>query len=148
VRRATDLSEERKEQIDRTIKDCFDCNDERVKIAHGRLEPRADGSVEIVHVKVDRGGVKGKDPVIWSLNDWSKNTKDLIKLADELRKFQNELKTIKIQIPMESTLGWLTSGFDQGPILHRQRISNALVDGALSGQLGWSPGAPTDEPKK
>jgi hypothetical protein len=41
----TELSKERKEQIDSTISDCFRCNDDRVKIAHGRLEPRADGSV-------------------------------------------------------------------------------------------------------
>src|SRR5215475_13414072 len=67
----TELSKERKEQVDSTLSNCFTCNDDRIKIAHGRLEPRADGSVAIVHVKVDRGGLKGRDPIIWSLADWT-----------------------------------------------------------------------------
>ena len=132
-----------------TERSCFDCNDERVKIAHGRLEPRADGSVEIVHVKVDSKGIKGRDPIIWSPSDWIEKTKKLTKLAEGLRSLQQELKTIKIPIPTESTLGWLTSGFDQGPIIHRQRMSPALL-AAISGPQGWSPGPPPDDeqPKK
>jgi hypothetical protein len=140
----TELSNERKEQIDSTISDCFTCNDDRVKIAHGRLEPHDDGSVEIVHVKVDRGGVKGKEPIIWSPDDWIKKTEDLIKLAKELEKFREELKTIKIQNPVESTLGWLTRWDDSGQII-RQGSPAALLAAALSGPQGWSPGPPPDD---
>ena len=133
----TELSKERKEQIDSTISDCFTCNDDRVKIAHGRLEPGADGSVAIVYVKVDRGGVKGKNPIIWSPTDWTEKTKKLTKLADELRDFQKELKTIKIQIPTD--LGWLTRWDNSTHIIHRQR-NVALLDSGPS----WVPGPPSE----
>ena len=133
----TELSKERKEQINSTISDCFRCNNDRVKIAHGRLEPRADGSVAIVHVKVDGGVVKGKDPIIWSPTDWAEKTQKLTKLADELRHFQKELKTIKIQI--ESTLGWLTI-WDDPLIIHRQQRNAALLDSGPS----WVPGPPSE----
>ena len=133
----TELSKERKEQIDSTISDCFTCNDERVKIAHGRLEPGADGSVAIVHVKADRGGVKGKNPIIWSPTDWTEKTKELTKLADELHDFQKELKTIKIQIPTE--LGWLTRWDDSAHIIHRQQRNVALLDSGPN----WVPGPPS-----
>ncbi len=133
----TELSKERKEQIDSTISDCFTCNDDRVKIAHGRLEPGADGSVAIVYIKVERGGVKGKNPIIWSPTDWTEKTKKLTKLADELRDFQKELKTIKIQIPTE--LGWLTRWDDSAHITHRQR-NVALLDSGPS----WVPGPPSE----
>jgi hypothetical protein len=139
----TELSEERKKQIGRVISDCFTCNQERVKIAHGRLEPRSDGSVAIVHVKVDKGKVKGKVPIIWSPTDWTENTKNLTKLADELRNFQQELKTIKIQIPTESTLGWLTNFWDDAHIIQRQRWAAAMAGS------NWVPGPPPEtEPKK
>jgi hypothetical protein len=146
----TELSKERKEQIDSTISDCFTCNDDRVKIAHGRLEPHDDGSVEIVHVKVDRRGVEGKEPLICSLDDWINKTENLLKLADELEKFREELKTIKIQNPVESTLGWLTRWDDSGQIIHRQGSPAVLLAAALSGPQGWSPGPPPDDeqPKK
>ena len=132
----TELSKERKEQIDSTISDCFTCNDDRVKIAHGRLEPGADGSVAIVYIKVERGGVKGKNPIIWSPTDWTEKTKKLTKLADELRDFQKELKTIKIQIPTE--LGWLTR-WDDSAHINRQR-NVALLDSGPS----WVPGPPSE----
>ena len=94
----TELSNEQKEQINGTISACLACNIERVKLAHGRLEPRADGSVAIVHLKVDKNaGVKGKDPVVWSPTEWTKQTTTLTKLASQLRNFQKELKTIKLQ---------------------------------------------------
>jgi hypothetical protein len=136
----TELSKERKERIDRTISDCFECNNDRVKIAHGRLEPRADGSVAIVYVKVGGGEVKGKEPIIWSSADWAEKTKKLTELADELRNFQKELKTIKIQVPPESTLGWLsTSNWDEhNPIFHRRRMAPVL-EAALSGSGGGPP---------
>jgi hypothetical protein len=137
----TELSKERKEQIDSTISDCFKCNDDRVKIAHGRLEPRADGSVAIVHVKVDRGGVKGKTPIIWSPSDWTEKTKKLTKLADELRDFQKELKTIKIQIPTE--LGWLNRWDNSAHIIDRQRNVALLEFGS-----NWVPRPPSEEPKQ
>jgi hypothetical protein len=137
----TELSKERKEQIDSTISDCFRCNNDRVKIAHGRLEPRPDGSVAIVHVKVDGGVVKGKEPIIWSPTDWTDKTQKLTNLADELRNFQKELKTIKIQI--ESTLGWLTR-WDDPLIIHRQQRNAALLDSGSN----WVPGPPPEEPKQ
>jgi hypothetical protein len=142
----TELSRERKKQIDKTISDCFACNDDRVKIAHGRLEPRIDGSVAIVYVKVDRGGVKGKDPIIWSPTDWTERTNRLTMLAAELRNFQNELKTIEIQIPTEAMLGWLGSSDYQGGTIHRHGTPAVLI-AALSGP-NWVPGPPLDEPKK
>ena len=134
----TELSKERKEQIDSTILDCFTCNDDRVKIAHGRLEHGTDGSVAIVYVKVERGGVKGKNPIVWRPTDWTEKTKKLTKLADELRDFQKELKTIKIQIPTE--LGWLTRWDDPAHIIHRQR-NVVLLDSGPS----WVPGPPSGD---
>jgi hypothetical protein len=142
----TELSKEQKDQIDGTISDCFKCNDDRVKIAHGHLEPRADGSVKIGYMTVDRGGVKGEDPIIWSLNDWAGKTKELTRLADELRNFQKELKTIKIQIP---DLGFLSiSNWDeQSPTIQSLRRSKAVEAAVLSGSSGVA-GSPPEERKK
>jgi hypothetical protein len=96
---------------------------------------------QIVHVRVERDEVKGKNPIIWSPTDWTEKTKKLTKLADELRDFQKELKNIKIQIPTE--LGWLTRWDDSAHIIHRQR-NVALMDSGPS----WVPGPPSEEPKK
>jgi hypothetical protein len=135
----TGLSEERKRQIDSVISDCYTCNDERVKIAHGRLEPHDDGSVEIVYMKVDRGGFKGRDPIIWSPTNWTNNTNKLTKLADELRNFQKELKNIEIQVPT-AILGWLRE-WDDSAQIHRQRNA-ALLDSGPT----FVPGPSPDEP--
>ena len=70
-------------------------------------------------------------------------TDQLTKLAEELRSFQKELQTIKIQIPKESTLGWLSYSSDMSPTIHRQRISDVL----LSGGSNWVP-RPPDETEK
>jgi hypothetical protein len=107
----TELSEKQKKQIDKTITGCFECNGDRKMLAHGRLEPHADGSVAIVHIKIDKKEVKGKEPVIWSPGDWTSKTARLVKLADELRSFHEGVKTIAIDTPTGSTLGWLTSQF-------------------------------------
>jgi hypothetical protein len=128
----TELSPERKEKIGKTISHLLDCNERhRVKLAHGRLQPRDDGSVEIVHLKVEKDGLRGKDPVIWSPKDWTDNTNKLTKLVDELRSFQQELKTLKI-VPTASTLGWLTKWDDSGQITHRQSVAAVLLSSGPS----------------
>jgi hypothetical protein len=139
----TELSQERKEQIDKTMSDCFKCNDDRVKLAHGRLEPRADGSVAIVKLRLAGGELKGRDPTIWSPTDCIEKSNKLTELADELRNFQKELSTIKIQVPT----GWLSISDDRSAVAQGQRASAALIAAAFSGSK-WVPRPPSDETKK
>jgi hypothetical protein len=93
-----ELSKRQKQQIEQTINELFSCNTDRVIIAHAKLRPRQDGSVEMEHTKVDRGMLKRRSQ-IWSKEDLIEKTEKLKKLAERLRLFQSELKTFKIAIP-------------------------------------------------
>jgi hypothetical protein len=69
----------------------------------------------------------------------------LAELADGLRNFQNELKTIKIRI--ESTLGWLTRWDDSVQIIHHRQRMAAHAALTASGS-NWTPVPLPDEPQK
>jgi hypothetical protein len=62
-----EASEGWKAKVEATIKRVFDCNQhDRVPLAHSLLQPNADGSVDLVRLKIDHGKVKGREGVKWS----------------------------------------------------------------------------------
>jgi hypothetical protein len=92
--------------VESTIKRVFTCNDDRVRLAHSLLQPNADGSVELVRLKLDEGKIKGKDGVTWSRNDFAEKIQRANELADELKALNGELRTFTYTI---SNLDWITS---------------------------------------
>jgi hypothetical protein len=107
----SEASAEWKAKVEATIKRVFDCNDNRVLLAHSLLRPNADGSVVFVHLKNVKGEVRGKDGVKWSQDDFGEKIQRLNKLADELESLNRELGTLKYVIP---DLGWI-SGWMPSP---------------------------------
>jgi hypothetical protein len=122
--KGSELSKEQKQTIERTIKRIFSCNDDRVKLAHGRLQPKSNGSIELVHTKVVQGKLK-KVGETWSQADFNIKTENLKKLAEELRGFQNELQRITIKLPEGAAIDWTTN---YANILYQRPLSPAVID--------------------
>jgi hypothetical protein len=102
----SEASAEWKAKVEATVKRVLDCNNQdRVPIAHSLLQPNADGSVELVRLKIDGGKVKGRESKItWSQKDFREKTQRLDTLAEELKALNGELQTFKYEIP--PNLGW------------------------------------------
>jgi hypothetical protein len=81
-------------------------NDDRVRLAYSLLQPNADGSVDLVRLRIDRGKVTGRDGVTWSRDEFAAKIQYLNALAEELRSLNGELRTFNT-IP---DLGWMPSG--------------------------------------
>ena len=123
----SEASAEWKAKVETTIKCVFDCNNNnRVPLAHSLLQPNADGSVDLVHLKIDKKGkVQGKNGVKWSQGDFREKIQRLNKLADELELLNRELRTFKYVIP-DLDLGWMGMMTPQGiPHALLATISNA-----------------------
>jgi hypothetical protein len=120
----SEASAEWKAKVEATIKRVFDCNtNDRVPLAHPLLQPNADGSVDLVRLKIDRGKVQGKNGVKWSQVAFGEKIQRLNKLADELESLNRELRTLKYAIP---DLGWMPSGNFEG-MMSPQGIPTALL---------------------
>jgi len=104
----SEASAEWKAKVETTIKCVFDCNNNnRVPLAHSLLQPNADGSVDLVHLKIDKKGkVQGKNGVKWSQGDFREKIQRLNKLADELESSNRKLRTFKVGIP-DLDFGWM-----------------------------------------
>ena len=95
-------------KVEATIKRVFECNtNDRVPLAHSLLQPNADGSVDLVRLKIDKGELQGKNGVKWSKVDFGEKIQRLNKLADELESLNRELRTFKFAIP---DLSWVGTG--------------------------------------
>jgi hypothetical protein len=81
-----------------------------------------------------------KEGETWSLADFEKKIGNLKSLAEELRSFQNDLRTIKFQVP-EGEFDWATS-FSTN--VYARPTSAALID--FLSQSKWVPGPP-DKPE-
>jgi hypothetical protein len=58
----SEASPEWKDKAEKIFKRVLDCNgSDRVPLAHSLLQPNADGSVDLVRLKIDKGKVSGKD---------------------------------------------------------------------------------------
>jgi hypothetical protein len=118
----SEASAEWKEKVEATIKRALGCNDDRVRLAHSLLQPNKDGSVDLVHLKIDHGKVTGRDGVKWSRDDFGAKIQQLDKLAEELGSLNGELRTFKYTIP---DLGWMpSSNFE--PMFNRPLTLRAL----------------------
>ena len=122
----SDASTEWKARIESTIKDVTMCSEERNRLAHSRLQPNADGSVDLVQRRIGKGEVKGGDAVTWSADDFNAKIQQLDKLAEELRSLNDELGTFKYTIP---NLGWMPSSnlFFDPTMMRPQGMSAALM---------------------
>lgn len=108
----SEASAEWKAKVEATIKAVFDCNTkDRVPLAHSLLQPNADGSVDLVRLKIDRGELRGKDGVKWAQVDFEEKIQRLNKLADELESLNRELRTFNYAF---QDLGWTPSGDFEG----------------------------------
>jgi hypothetical protein len=120
-----DAPEEWKGKVEATIKRVFECNDDRVRLAHSLLQPNADGSVDLVRLKIDAGKVKGKDGVTWSRDDFAAKVQRLNELAEELKSLNRELQTFTYTIP---NLGWMPiSNFEPTMGMTRPQGISAVV---------------------
>jgi hypothetical protein len=96
----SDASAEWKDKVEATIKRVFDCNtQDRVPLSHSLLRPNADGSVNLVRLKIEAGEVRGKDGIKWSQDQFKQKTRQLDKLADDLAALNGELRTFRYSIP-------------------------------------------------
>jgi hypothetical protein len=101
-----DASKEWKAKVQATIKRVLECNDDRNRLAHSLLQPNADGSVDLVRLKLNKGKVQGKDGVTWSRSDFTEKIQRVNMLAEELSALNGELRTFTYTI---SNLGWMPS---------------------------------------
>jgi hypothetical protein len=112
-----------KEKVETTIKRVFDSNKDRVRLAHSFLQPNADGSVDLVRLRIDHGKVTGGDGVKWSREDFVTKIQRLKGLAAELKSLNGELRTFKYTIP---NLSWMPSSFE--PAVYPRLPSAALME--------------------
>jgi hypothetical protein len=103
------------------------CNNDRVLLAHSLLQPNADGSVDLVRLKIAGGEVTGRDGVKWSRDDFNAKIGGLKEVAEELKSLNDELRTFKYTIP---NLGWMPiSNFELTMSMMRpQGISAVLME--------------------
>src|SRR5262249_26451907 len=66
----SETTKEWKEKAAAVISKAFQCNDDRVRLAHSLLQPSVDGSVHLRRLRVDHGKVKGKEGQKWSHDDF------------------------------------------------------------------------------
>ena len=67
----SEASAEWKAKVEATIKCVFECNNnDRVPLAHSLLQPNADGSVDLVRLKIEIRARCGKNGVKWSKGDF------------------------------------------------------------------------------
>jgi hypothetical protein len=139
-----EASEEWKAKVEAIIRRIFDCNQhDRVPLAHSLLQPDADGSVDLVRLKIDHGKVKGKEGVKWSREAFVTKIQQLKELADELKSLNDELRTFKYTIP---NLGWMpSSNFESTMSMMRPQGISAVLMEFGSQPL---PPLPPDTPKK
>jgi hypothetical protein len=104
-----DASAEWKARVEATIKNVFSCNNDRRLLAHSLLQPKADGSVDLVRLGVNSGRVTGRDGNTWSHDDFATKIQQLNKLTEELKSLNSELRTFKYTIP---NLGLMNSNAD------------------------------------
>ena len=101
-----EASAEWKAKVEARVKSVFNCNDDRVLLAHSLLGPKADGSVDLVRLKVTGGKVTGKDAIKWSSDDFLSKTKQMDELVGESKSLNGELRNFKYTIP---NFGWIPS---------------------------------------
>jgi hypothetical protein len=101
-----DASAEWKAHVEATIKSVFSCNDDRRLLAHSVLQPKTDGSVDLVHLGVKSGRVTGRDGDTWSRGDFATKIQQMDKLTGDLKALNGELRTFKYTIP---DLGWMNT---------------------------------------
>jgi hypothetical protein len=102
----SDASVEWKAQVDAAINNVFRSNDDRVRLAHSLLQPKADGSVDLVRLRINRGKVTGRDGVTWSSDAFGAKIQRLKKLAEELKSLNSELQNFQYTI---QNLDWFPS---------------------------------------
>jgi hypothetical protein len=139
----SEAAAEWKDKVEATIKRVFSCNDDRVLLAHSLLQPNADGSVDFVRLKVDRGKVTGRDGVKWSREDFRSKIQQLDKLAEELRSLNGELQKFKYTI---TNLGWMTSNSNFEPMMSPRGVPAALLM-AIANQPPVPPLPPAEDSK-
>jgi hypothetical protein len=139
----SEASAEWKDHAETTIKRVFECNDDRVRLAHSLLQPNADGSVELVRLKIDRGEVTGREGVKWSRGDFVAKIRRLRELAEELKSLNGQLQTFKYTIP---NLGWMPSSNFEG-MMSPRGIPAALLT-IMMNQPPVPPLPPADPTKK
>ena len=108
----SEASAEWKAKVEATIERVFNCNQhDRVPLAHSLLQPNADGSVDLVRLKIDKGEVRGKNGVQWSKGAFKEKTQRLNNLADELELLNRELRTFKYVI-IGAGMRFAANGFE------------------------------------
>jgi hypothetical protein len=63
--------------VENSIKDVINSSEERNRLAHSRLQPNANGSVDLIQRKIGKGEVKGGAAVIWSADDFNAKIQQL-----------------------------------------------------------------------
>jgi hypothetical protein len=132
----SDATPQWKASADAKITKIFSCNGDRVFLAHSLLQPNADGSVDIVRLKLDGGELKGKGAVNWAENKFREKIKELDGLATELASLREELKIYKIEIP---NAGWMSTDFMQP-----RPIPPTLLNLLINQGQDWVPGPPPE----
>jgi|HubBroStandDraft_6_1064221.scaffolds.fasta_scaffold207677_4 hypothetical protein len=91
-----ELPNELKEFAQNTLKAILSVNDERVLLAHSRLQPQTDGSIAIT--RLTAGGTLKINAHHWTQHDFTQKCAKLESLIDEVHNIRNELMTIKLDV--------------------------------------------------
>jgi hypothetical protein len=113
----SDPSPDWKRAADRTMRDTFERNNQRVAFAHSKLQPHDDGSVTLVRQKNEGGSLRG-GPKPWTYAEIEAEIARMNQVTEKLRTMKKDLQTLRFQIP-EETLSQL---------LQWRRISRAAWD--------------------
>ncbi len=98
----SDASAEWKSSVAAKVNSFWQCNEDRVRLAHSLLQPNVDGSVSFVRLRLDRGELKGKAGETWSHEQLAAKIKELQELATKLGSLRDELKTFKYDLRAKS----------------------------------------------
>jgi hypothetical protein len=110
-----------KEDANKTMNAIWDCNGDRVQLAHSFLQPKADGSVQFARLKLEGGKLKGKSPNTWTQDDFKTKVERLDDLAHKLQSMTQDLS--RFTIP---TTDWLAALFTVPPRLYSSSYLDVL----------------------
>jgi hypothetical protein len=97
----SETTQEWKDNADKTMKAIWQCNGDRVLLAHSHLEPDANGSVVLSRLRVKGGELKGKgEPNKWVQAEFENKIVRMNELTKQLKSVKSDLSTFQIALTL------------------------------------------------